>query len=474
MHMNLVNVSIIIYFLAMIPLAIYLGRKVKNSQDYVLAGRSLPFYMAFFTVFATWYGSESILGVSSKFSEGGFSSVIEDPFGAALCLIIAGIFFNRKLYNLKFLTISDYFENRYNKFISIFLTVVIVISYFGWVAAQFLALGMIASFLFNVTLLTAIVFVSVVVVIYTYFGGMFSIAVLDTIQSVVIILGMLAVLFVTLPLIGGLGNLISITPVEYFNVLPTDHSFTNWAIFLTAIMTLGFGSIPQQDIYQRAMSAKSATISSWASISAGVFYFFMVMIPITIAMTAKNIYPHTAESNSENLIMHLVMNNTNELVQILFFGALFSAIFSTASGAILAPATLLSENIFRPIFLKLKKDFSDQKRLFVIRLSVIFVSFVAIFFASRPEAHIYELVGSAYTVTLVVAFVPLAFGLYSKSFINSTGAVISIFAGAFAFALAHYTSSIIPPAFFGFLASFVGIIIGSFLSKYFSKINFKS
>jgi Na+/proline symporter len=127
----------------MILIGVYAARKVKNSEDYVLAGRSLPFYMALSTVFATWFGSESILGASSKFAEGGFSNVLEDPFGAGLCLIIAGIFFNRKLYRLKFLTIGDYFKSRYNTIIALFLSSVIIVSYFGWVAAQFLALGVV-------------------------------------------------------------------------------------------------------------------------------------------------------------------------------------------------------------------------------------------------------------------------------------------------------------------------------------------
>jgi SSS family solute:Na+ symporter len=116
---------------------------VKNTGDYVLAGRSLPFYMALATVFATWFGSESLLGASTKFAEGGFSNVIEDPFGAALCLIIAGLFFNRKLYNLNFLTVGDYFKDRYNTIIAVILSTAIIVSYFGWVAAQFLALGLV-------------------------------------------------------------------------------------------------------------------------------------------------------------------------------------------------------------------------------------------------------------------------------------------------------------------------------------------
>ena len=174
----------IVYAIVMIAIGVYASRKVKNSTDYVLAGRSLPFYMALSTVFATWFGSESILGASSKFAEGGFSNVLEDPFGAGLCLIIAGLFFNRKLYRLNHLTIGDYFKARYNAIIATFLSIVIIVSYFGWVGAQFLALGVVLHGVIpTLAVQTWIIITAIIVAVYTIFGGMISIALHDTFQT---------------------------------------------------------------------------------------------------------------------------------------------------------------------------------------------------------------------------------------------------------------------------------------------------
>jgi SSS family solute:Na+ symporter len=455
----------IFYTAIMIGIGVYAARKVKNSEDYVLAGRSLPFYMALSTVFATWFGSESILGASSKFAEGGFSSTLEDPFGAALCLIIAGIFFNRKLYRLKHLTIGDYFKNRYNETIAVFLSTVIIISYFGWVAAQFLALGIVLHGVMPFLSISVWMILSALVVAtYTIFGGMISIALHDTFQTVIIIVGLVTVLIAVLPLVGGLSGLFSIIPEGHFNILPTENSFLMWSVFFTALMTQGFGSIPQQDIYQRAMSARNEKESAYASILGGFLYFFIVMIPMMIAMVAAHLYPKIASENSQLLIPTIISENTGPLLQIVFFGALISAILSTASSALLAPATLLSENVIKPFY----KNMHDKLRLRIIKIGVLLVMVGGLLLAGQENAHIYELVGSAYSVTLVAGFAPLAFGLYSKR-VNSFGAFTSIIFGTSAWQFAEMIGTSIPPTFIGFFASIIGIILGSALGKVIAK-----
>lgn len=450
------------YTILMILIGVWAARKVKNSEDYVLAGRSLPFYMALSTVFATWFGSESILGAGSKFAEGGFRNILEDPFGAGLCLIIAGIFFNRKLYRLKFLTIGDYFRSRYNNLIATFLSGVIIVSYFGWVAAQFLALGVVLHTVMPIFAIGTWVVVSAVIVsVYTVYGGMVSVALHDTFQTAIIIVGLLAVLWSVLPLVGGVSGLFHVIPTDHFKVFPDGEGFVAWAVFFTALMTQGFGSIPQQDIYQRAMSAKSEKQSMWASVLGGILYFFIVMIPIAIASIAAHVYPDILASDSQLLIPTLINNNTSQILQVIFFGALLSAILSTASGALLAPATLLSENVIKPFF----RNMNDSLRLRIIQLGVFVVAFGGVMLAYNPDAHIYELVGSAYSITLVAGFVPLFFGLYAP-WANSFGAFISIVSGILVWQLGEYYTTAVPSTFLGFFASLFAIIIGSYLGRY--------
>jgi SSS family transporter len=451
----------LLYTVLMLGIGVYAARKVKNSEDYVLAGRSLPFYMALSTVFATWFGSESILGAGSRFAEGGFSNILEDPFGAGLCLIIAGIFFNRKLYRLQHLTIGDYFKSRFNIYIATFLSLVIVVSYFGWVAAQFLALGVVLHTVMPVFAIgTWLLIAAAVVSVYTVWGGMISVALHDTIQTVIILVGLIVVLISVLPLVGGFGNLLSSIPTDHFFVLPQEHSWLAWIAFATALMTQGFGSIPQQDIYQRAMSAKNEKESMWASILGGILYFVVVMIPISIASIAAILYPDLVHTDSQLLIPRLISEHTSQFLQIIFFGALLSAILSTASGALLAPATLISENIVKTFY----KAMGDKARLKIIQTSVFIVALAAIVLANNENAKIYELVGSAYSVTLVAGFAPLAFGLYTK-WVNSFGAFCSIATGIIVWQIAEHMGTAVPPTFLGFFASIAGIMLGSFIGN---------
>ncbi|MEN9881244.1 MAG: hypothetical protein RLZZ308_427 [Candidatus Parcubacteria bacterium] len=453
-----------LYVLIMIPIGLYASRKVRSTGDYVLAGRSLPFYMALATVFATWFGSESILGASTKFAEGGLSNVVEDPFGAALCLIIAGIFFNRKLYKLNFLTIGDYFKSRYDNVIALFLSLAIIVSYFGWVGAQFLALGLVISTVVPTLSLTwAILLASAIVTMYTFFGGMHSVAVLDTIQSAVIVIGLGAIFFFALSEVGGFGELIAQTPSDYWKFSPgMGGSLTEWIIFVTALMTIGFGSIPQQDVYQRAMSAKSAAVSMWASILGGLLYFTIVLMPLMIAGVAKILHPEIFQNDPQNLVLTFVEQYTPTTIQIFFFGALISAIISTASGALLAPGTLLAENVIKPFF----RDIGDNFRLHIIRVAVILIAFGGVFLALKDDARIYDLVSSAYSITLVAGFIPLAAGLYSAK-PNSFGALLSIVAGISIWQYwDHFVTSEIPSTFMGFIASLIGMILGTIIGRF--------
>lgn len=460
-------ISVIAYVLIMLPIGLYARKKIATSQDYVLAGRSLPFYMALATVFATWFGSESILGAGAAFAEGGFRAVLEDPFGAALCLILAGVFFNRKLYRLNFLTIGDYYKHRYNTLVATFLSIVIIVSYFGWVAAQFLALGLVLSSVIpGLSLFWAVLISATLVVGYTFRGGMYSVAVLDTIESVVIIFGLIVVLLYAVYNIGGFDVLFAITPTDFWHVLPTEKtSLTEWILFATALMTMGLGSIPQQDIYQRAMSAKNEDVSAWASILGGILYLSIVMIPLAIAAIARYFYPDVLQNNPEQLIVTLVMDHTPIIIQVLFFGALVSAIISTASGALLAPGTLLAENVVKPFFTSMH----DKLRLSIIRVAIVIVAIGAIFLSLNEDARIYELVGEAYSVTLVAAFVPLAVGLYSKK-ANAFGALWSIIFGIALWQYwDHFVTSDIPSVFVGFIASWVGMLLGTVAGRFIEK-----
>ena len=106
---------VIVYLLITIAIGLYAAKRVKNTSDFAIAGRSLPLVMIVTTTFATWFGSETVLGIPAKFVNSGLNGVVEDPFGAGTCLILVGMFFAGKLYKMNLLTISDYYRERFGR-----------------------------------------------------------------------------------------------------------------------------------------------------------------------------------------------------------------------------------------------------------------------------------------------------------------------------------------------------------------------
>lgn len=456
--MSTLGLMVLVYLILMVPISFYASRYVKNTRDYVLAGRNLPFYMALATVFATWLGSDSILGASSYMAQGGFLEVISDPFGAGLCLVLIGLFFARKLYGLNHLTIGDYFEQRYNKTIATLLSLAITMTYFGWVGAQFVALGLVMHWVFGMPVVAGILLSAAIVVLYTYIGGMWSVVMHDLIQTAIIIIGLVVILIEVSINMGGFSTIINQTPPEFFDLTP-ERTFPAWLAYLAAWMAIGLGSIPQQDVYQRVMSAKSARVAQWASVGGGLLYFTIVLIPLFLGLAASQLYPEllVEGADPQMLLPTLISEHSSMFVQVMFFGALLSAIMSTASAAMLAPATLVAENIIRPFFPKI----TDAYRMRLIQASILLVAGGALVLAIQ-QGDVYELVGSAYSITLVSALVPLTFGLYWKK-ANNLGALLAIIFGAVTW---QFLAATLPEDYVdastiaGFGMSIVGMLVG--------------
>src|SRR4029078_6986648 len=162
-------------------------------------------YMNTATVFATWFGAETVLSVSAEFAKSGLGGIIADPFGSSCCLVIVALFVARAFYRMDLLTIGDFYRKRYGRSMELGTSIIISISYLGWTAAQLTALGLAFSTLTDgaISLQNGIILSAVVVLGYTIWGGMWSVAMTDLFQSVMIIVGVLLVAWVVGDRAGG-------------------------------------------------------------------------------------------------------------------------------------------------------------------------------------------------------------------------------------------------------------------------------
>ena len=140
---------VVAYLIVSVGIGLFAATRVHSTKDFAVAGRSLPLPVVMATVFATWFGAEAVFGVSATFVKEGLGGVVADPFGASLCLIIAGLFYGSRLYKLNVLTLGDFFRMRYNRTVEVLTTLCIVVSYLGWVSAQIKALGLVFSVVTN-------------------------------------------------------------------------------------------------------------------------------------------------------------------------------------------------------------------------------------------------------------------------------------------------------------------------------------
>lgn len=449
---------VLVYLLITIIIGRWAAKRVHSAADFVVAGRNLPLGISTCVIFATWFGSETMLGATAEYAQHGLLGVMEDPFGASLCLVLVGLFYARKLYSLNVLTFCDYFRIRYGRKAELVSALLMIPSYFGWIAAQIVAMGIVINTVMGVDLKVAMIASGALVMAYTYMGGMWSVSITDFIQTVMIIIGLVIITVIVVKQAGGLQMVIKQTPHTYFRFFP-DHSFSEWLKYIAAWMTIGLGSIPQQDVFQRLMSSKSEKVAVRSSYLGALMYFVIGSLPLLIILCARILYPALFNDDPERILPTMVLQHGSLFIQILFFGALLSAIMSTTSGAILAPATVLGENIIRPFF----KELPDKKFLLIIRLSVVVVSVIALVMAVGSQ-NIYELVGSSSILSLVSLFVPLTAGLYWKGATNA-GAIASIIAGTVTYFISEWIDFGVPSLMVGLLGSIAGMLIGSFSER---------
>jgi len=449
--------AILIYLVITLAIGAGSSRLVKNSNDFVLAGRSLPLFLSASALFATWFGSETIFGASSVYLDEGLLGVIEDPFGGALCLILFGLFYLRPMYRMNVLTIGDVFKKLFGERLAFFASLFMIPAYFGYVAAQLIALSLVLGAVTDLSLLEGVVISTCIVVFYTFLGGMWAISITDFMQTTLIVIGLLAVAYLVADEAGGVGVILEKAPPESFQFFP-EANWSAWTTYLGAWIILGLGSIPSQDIYQRVMSSKSEKVAVQSTFLAGIFYLSFGLLPLFIALGAKILYPELYLADKQMLLPAMVLQHSNLAIQVLFFGALISAIMSTTSSGLLAPAAIISENLIRPYF---GKKLSDAQFLWILRLNVILVAAIALTMAFW-KSDIYELVAGASILMLVSLFVPLTAGIYWKKS-SSVGAFLALVVGMASYLAAETFLPNQETHLLGLLASGLAMGIGSLI-----------
>jgi SSS family solute:Na+ symporter len=462
---------VILYLMVSVGIGLWAATRVHSAKDFAVAGRSLPLPVVTATVFATWFGAEAVFGIPATFVQEGLGGVVADPFGSSMCLILAGIFFSTRLYKLNILTLGDFYRMRYNRTVEVITTICIVLSYLGWVAAQIKALGLIFNVVTNgaVSQDAGMILGAAIVLTYTTFGGMFSVAFLDFVQMIVSMGGLLFIGWTVSGMTGGVVPVLEhASRAGKLDFFPKGGDPWLWVTFLGAWVTMMLGSIPQQDVFQRITSAKSAKVAIWGSVLGASIYFCFTFVPMFIAYAATLLEPdkfaQIIAQDSQLVLPTLVLQSMPLFAQVLFFGAVLSAIMSCSSATLLAPSVTFAENVIRGFYPKM----GDHTFLKVMRGCLVGFALLVLTFALNSESSIFEMVENAYKVTLAGAFVPLVFGAFWKRS-TTQGALTATIGGLLSWIMIEVMigeASPVPPQLIGLGVSAIGMVAGSLLPQW--------
>ncbi|TVR17939.1 MAG: sodium:solute symporter [Balneolaceae bacterium] len=398
-------IGILIYMSIQLGIGWWVSRFIKTEKDYLLAGRKLGYILGTFTIFATWFGAESVVGSSGAIYSGGLAGGTADPFGFGLCLILMGLVFAIPLWKRKLTTLADLFRQRYSSGVEKIAVFMMVPSTLMWAAAQIRAFGQVLTASSSLELEVAIAIAATIVIVYTILGGLLAVAYTDLIQGAILIIGLIALFFLVIfntPDIAGVWN--SIDPdrltLRQPQGTPLLERIDIWAIPLC-------GSVVAQELVARVIATRSPKVAQRSSIAAGSMYLGFGLIPAFIGLVGLHLMPGLEDS--EQIIPLMAQAYMPTVLYIIFAGALVSAILSTVDSALLVASSLISHNIL----VKSKPDMPERNKVGWARFFVFIFGIVAWFIATNAEG-VYNLVVDAAAFGTAGIFTIVVFGLFTK------------------------------------------------------------
>ena len=405
----LLSVVLGLYLAGIFALSLVAVRRVHNEEDYLVAGRRLPLSLAWATLIATWFGAATVLGAAEAAREDGVRGTLLDPFASGGALILAGLFFARPLWEMRLLTISDFYGRVFGPKSEVTAAVIVIPGYFGWVAAQYIALGGLQDVFFGIDADWGILFAAAIVLVYTIVGGMWSVTVTDALQLVIALVTLVILAWTAFSHLGdgaaadGVSRLWGETPSGLLTLLPEP----GLAAGLVWLATLGsglFGNIPGQDLMQRVFASKDARTAVRACVLAGVLYIAFGLLPVGLGLASRILVP---EADGAGILGVLAQEYLTPTLTVVFVVALVSIIVSTCTSAVLSPAAVLGHNLLGRL------PGLKSRPLTVDRFSVLIITLCSLFVAYSGKTII-ELLELSLSIVLVSLFVPLVMGLYGN------------------------------------------------------------
>jgi Na+/proline symporter len=454
-----VAIGVFAYIGLQFAVGMWVSRRIRDEKDYILGGRQLGVMLASFSVFATWFGAETVMGSSGRVYQDGFSGAQGEPFAYAVGIIIMGLCFAAPLWKRGLTTFGDFFRQRYSATVERVTVILLIPGSVFWAAAQVRGFGQVMSHTAGLDLTMAMSVAAAVVIAYTAFGGLLADVYTDFVQGIAIVIGLVAMLVAVAMHTGTpAAMLANVESTRLYPLAPNQsllEFIEQWAIPIC-------GSVVAVELISRVLACRSPEVARRSPLLGGAGYLLVALIPIYFGFIGPNVMPGLGEP--EQLTLQLAATYLPTFVYIMFAGALISAILSSVDSALLAAASLVSHNLFLP----LKPDLSERGKVRAARACVVTLGIVAYVLALRSDG-ISNLVELASSFASAGVFVVLCFGIFT-GFGGPGSAVAAIFAGALVWAAGKFALDLRTPYLWGLAAAFVayavvGLADGSSIRK---------
>jgi len=397
--------ALLIFLALQLGIGVWVSRRIANEADYLIGGRKLGYLLTTFSIFATWFGAETVISSSSSVYGEGLSLASAEPFGYGLCLILMGALLARPLWNRGLTTLADLYQQRFGTGVERLAAVMLVPSSVLWAAAQVRAFGQVIAASSTIHFEVAILFAAVFTIAYTAYGGLLADAFTDVIQGGILAFGLIAMLVAVILRVGGPGEAWTILmATDRVNLTPSPagpwlETLETWAIPV-------FGSLAATEVIGRVIAARSPDVASRGSFAAGGLYLAIGSIPVLIALIGGSLV--STMGNPEQLLPLIASEVLPTVLFAIFAGGLVSAILSTVDSTLLVASGLLSHNLIVPI----ARITDERTKVRIARAGVIGFGLVAYVLALYAEG-VYALVEQASAFGSSGILVTVLFALFT-------------------------------------------------------------
>lgn len=402
-RMNWMLVAIGCYLVAQVVIGLLVAPRIRTEDDFLLGGRRLGPVLTTFSLFATWFGAESVIASSARTAQQGISLTTAEPFGYGLCLIVAGLVFAGPLWRRRLTTLADLFRQRYSVGVERIAAAIMIPTSLLWAAAQLRGFAHVLTAVMPLDAGLAIGVAAAFCVAYTAFGGLLADAITDLVQGAVIIAG-LVVLVVALLLMEGAGSQTpAMPPPVVAGAMRGEGALAlleEWAIPV-------FGSVLAAELVSRLIAARSPGVARNGALAAGAIYVAVGMLPLAVGLAGAGLVPHLEDN--EQFLPVLARIALHPVLYVVFAGALISAILSTVDTVLLTASGLASHNLVAP----LTGLTGERSRLVLTRSLVVVFGAVAWLLAAQGTG-VGELVEQASALGSAGILVVACFGLFSR------------------------------------------------------------